>query len=467
MKLTQITSSDVNKNVLLLVTMSANFFNPFMGAAVNVALKKIGVDFSMSAVGLSWISMSYLLASAIFLVPLGKLGDTFGRTRLFLYGNIFFAVATLLCGFATNATMMITLRFLQGVGAAMMTATAMALVISAFPPNERGKVIGLNVSAVYVGSSIAPMVGGFLTDTVGWRSLFFINAFTSIILSLIIVWKLKQEWSELIKEKFDIKGTLIYMLAVSMLMYGFSKLPDVHAIFLTLAGLIGLYAFIKVELKTTHPVLDMKLFTENRIFAFSNLSALINYAATFALSFMLSLYLQYVKGMEAREAGLVLVAQPVMMAIMASFSGRLSDKRDASVIAAIGMGLSAIGLLILSFISKDTSILYLIVGLVILGTGFGLFSSPNTNVIMSSVDKKEYGIASATVATMRNTGMMVSMAIASLTIHSMLGDAAIDEHNLPQFVMSTKIVFIIFTVLCFAGVFTSLSKNKTKRISSS
>jgi len=221
---------------------------------------------------------------------------------------------------------------------------------------------------------------------------------------------------------------------------------------------------VKVELKTTFPVLDMKLFSENRVFAFSNLSALINYAATFALSFMLSLYLQYVKGMEAREAGLILIAQPVMMAIMASFSGRLSDKKDARVIAAIGMGLSAIGLLILSFISADTSILYLVVGLVILGTGFGLFSSPNTNVIMSSVDKKVYGTASATLATMRNTGMMVSMAIASLTIHLMLGNAAIDQHNLPQFVLSTKIVFIIFTVLCFAGVFTSLRKNKGKKV---
>jgi EmrB/QacA subfamily drug resistance transporter len=462
MKLTQSTSNEVNKTILLLVTMSANFFNPFMGAAVNVALKKIGTDFSMSAVGLSWISMSYLLAAAVFLVPLGKLGDTFGRTRLFLYGNILFAVFTLLCGLATNASMMIGLRFFQGLAAAMMIATSMALVISAFPPHERGKVIGLNVSAVYVGSSIAPMIGGFLTDSVGWRSIFFINAFASIVISLIIVWKLRQEWSELVREKFDIKGTVIYMISVSMLMIGFSKLPNIYATFVTLAGLMGLYLFVKVELKTTFPVLDMKLFSENRVFAFSNLSALINYAATFSLSFMLSLYLQYVKGMEAREAGLVLIAQPVMMALMASFSGRLSDKKDARIIAAIGMGLSAIGLLVLSFISADTSILYLVIGLVILGTGFGLFSSPNTNVIMSSVDKKVYGTASATLATMRNTGMMVSMAIASLTIHLMLGNAAIDVNNLPQFVLSTKIVFIIFTVLCFAGVFTSLSRNKGK-----
>ena len=318
------------------------------------------------------------------------------------------------------------------------------------------------MSAVYVGSSIAPMIGGLLTDSVGWRSIFFINAFTSTVLAIIIVWKLRQEWSELVREKFDVKGSIIYMVSVSMLMIGFSKLPDFYAIFLTFSGLFGLYLFVKVEQKTTFPVLDMKLFSKNRVFAFSNLSALINYAATFALSFMLSLYLQYVKGMEAREAGLVLIAQPVMMVVMASFSGRLSDRKDARVIAAIGMGLSAIGLLTLSFISLDTSILYLIIGLIILGTGFGLFSSPNTNVIMSSVDKKVYGTASATLATMRNTGMMVSMAIASLTIHTTLGNAAIDQHNIAQFVLSTKIVFIIFTVLCFIGVFTSLSRNKVK-----
>jgi len=450
--------SGVNKKILLVATMATHFFNPFMGAAVNVALKKIGTDFSMSAVGLSWVSMSYLLASVIFLVPFGKLGDTWGRTKMFLYGTIIFAITTLLCAFVTDSNMLITMRFLQGIASAMMTSTLMALVISAFPPEKRGKVIGLNVSAVYVGSSLAPMIGGFITDAFNWRSLFLINASASTLIAVLIIWKLNKEWSETVKEKFDFKGTLLYMISISMLMYGCSRIPELFAFILTLAGLFGLFVFAKVELKTQFPVLNIRLFTENRVFALSNLSALINYAATFSMSFMLSLYLQFVKGMEASEAGLVLVAQPILMAIVASFSGRLSDKKNPRILAALGMGISAFGLLILCFISSDTTTLYILVGLMVLGVGFGLFSSPNTNVVMGSVDKRVYGTASAILGTMRNTGMMFSMAIASLTIHWFLGESQINMTNLPQLITSTKIVFAVFTILCFLGVYTSLVK---------
>ena len=448
----------VNKTFLLVATMATHFFNPFMGAAVNVALKKIGTDFSMSAVGLSWVSMSYLLASVIFLVPFGTLGDTWGRTKMFLYGTIFFAITTFLCAFVPNSTLLIVMRFLQGMASAMMTGTLMAIVISAFPPEKRGKMIGLNVSAVYVGSSLAPMLGGLITDAFSWRSIFLINAVASTLIAILIIWKLNREWSETVKEKFDFRGTVLYMISISILMYGLSKLPHQLAIILTIAGIAGLFVFAKVELKTKFPVLNIRLFTENRVFALSNLSALINYAATFSMSFMLSLYLQYVKGMEAREAGLVLVAQPILMAIVSTFSGRLSDKKNPRKLAALGMGISAVGLLLLSFISSETAIIYILVGLVILGTGFGLFSSPNTNVVMGSVDKRIYGTASAILGTMRSTGMMFSMAIASLTIHLFLGESQINVSNISQLILSTKIVFALFTVLCFIGVFTSLVK---------
>ena len=458
MKSNTTADTGVNKTLLLVATMATHFFNPFMGAAVNVALKKIGTDFSMSAVGLSWVSMSYLLASVIFLVPFGKLGDTWGRTKMFLYGTIFFAITTFLCAFVPNSTLLIVMRFLQGMASAMMTGTLMAIVISAFPPEKRGKMIGLNVSAVYVGSSLAPMLGGLITDAFSWRSIFLINAVASTLIAILIIWKLNREWSETVKEKFDFRGTVLYMISISILMYGLSKLPHQLAIILTIAGIAGLFVFAKIELKTKFPVLNIRLFTENRVFALSNLSALINYAATFSMSFMLSLYLQYVKGMEAREAGLVLVAQPILMAIVSTFSGRLSDKKNPRKLAALGMGISAVGLLLLSFISSETAIIYILVGLIILGTGFGLFSSPNTNVVMGSVDKRIYGTASAILGTMRSTGMMFSMAIASLTIHLFLGESQINVSNIPQLITSTKIVFALFTVLCFVGVYTSLVK---------
>ena len=447
---------NLNKNVLLAVTMSSNFLNPLMGAAVNVALPKIGEEFLMSAVGLSWVSMSFLLTSSVFLVPFGKISDSWGRMKMFLYSNILFALSSLFCAFSLSTEMLIIGRLFQGIAAAGIFATSMAIVISAFEPHERGKMIGLNVMAVYVGLSIAPVLGGILTDSWGWRSLFYINAGVVLLIIFAVITKIKAEWVIPSNAKFDFMGTLIYMVSVSGLMYGFSHLPRTEAAVLTLSGVAGLIVFVKFELKQANPVFEMQLFFKNKLFAFSNLSAFINYAATFAITFVLSLYLQYVKGLSPKETGLILIAQPIVMAFVASFSGKWSDTKDPRILASIGMGISALGLLMLTFISKETHYTYIIVALLILGFGFGLFSSPNTNSVMSSVEKRFLGLASATVSTMRTTGMMFSMAVAALSVHIFLGDAKINTANLDSFMLSMKAVIITFTFLCVIGIFTSL-----------
>lgn len=453
-------SNEVNKMVLLAVTMTSNFFNPLMGSAVNIALPKISSEFSMDAVSMSWVTMAYLLASAVFLVPFGKAGDMLGRKKVFLYGNIFFLVATILCAFSTSASLLIGSRFLQGIGSAMMFSTSMAIIISAFPPNERGKVIGLNVAAVYVGLSAAPILGGIVTETLGWRSLFFINGIVSILLIFAIIFKIKAEWRESEKDKFDWIGTLIYMPSMTALMYGFSKLPFPLAIVLTGVGILGLIAFVIVEKKHPFPVLNMKLFFENKVFASANLSAFINYAATFAVGFVLSLYLQYAKHLSPSDAGMILITQPVLMAIVAIFSGRLSDKINPRWLASSGMAISVVGIAMLAFVEIDTANSFIIIALAILGFGFGLFSAPNTNMLMSSVEKRFYGVASATVSTMRTTGMMFSMAIASLSVHVFVGEQKINDTNLDLFIHSSKVIFLIFALLCFVGVFSSLVGKK-------
>ncbi len=449
-----------NKYVLLAVTMTSNFLYPLMGAAVNVALPKIGADLSMSAVGISWVSMSFLLASSIFLVPLGKISDSFGRKKVFLYGNILFALSSIFCALSVSSEMLIIGRLLQGLAAAGLFATSMAIVISAFEVHERGKMIGLNVTAVYLGLSISPVLGGFLTDSIGWRSLFFINAATVTLIIIAVIIKIKEEWAVPAELKFDFTGALIYMISVSGLMYGFAHLPKPVAILLTLSGAAGIAFFVRYELKQPNPVLDMQLFFKNKLFAYSNLSAFINYAATFAVTFFISLYLQYVKGLSPKEAGAILIAQPIIMAVVSSVSGRMSDKKDPRVLASIGMGICSFGLFLLAFISKDTNFAYIISALLVLGFGFGMFSSPNTNSIMSSVEKKYLSLASATVSTMRTSGMMFSMAVAALSVHVFLGDAKITSDNLDLFMLSMKTVLITFTVLCVAGIFTSLAGRK-------
>ena len=450
----------VNRGILLAVILISSFLNPFMGSAVNIALPSIGHDLNMNAVELSWIAMSFLLSAAVFLVPLGKLADIWGRRRMLLYGNIVFTIATVMCAFSFSGIMLISSRFLQGIGSAMSFSSGMAIIISAFPPEKRGKIIGWNTTAVYVGLSAAPLLGGFLTKTLGWHSLFYINAVAGILVITGILYGVKAEWAESKNDRFDITGSLIYMPSMSALMYGFSKLPENYAIILTTAGALGLVVFVIWELRQQSPVLDIALFSRNKTFAWSNLAALINYAATFGITFVLSLYLQNVKGLNPLDAGLVLVTQPILMAVVASISGGMSDRIDSRILASIGMAVIVVGLVALVFLTTETGHAYLIGTLFLLGFGFGLFSSPNTNSVMSSVEKRYLGTASATLGTMRLTGQMFSMAIAAMAIHIFIGNESISQSNYPDFMQSVRVIFIVFAVLCTLGVFASLARGK-------
>ncbi|MEI6089755.1 MAG: MFS transporter [bacterium] len=450
----------VNSTVLLIISVAASFFNPLMGAAVNIALPKISAEFNMNAIAMSWIAMAFLLASAIALVPFGKIADLYGRKKIFLIGNIVVAIASLLCAVSSTGTFLIISRALQGIGSAMVFGTTMAIVTSAFPPHKRGRIIGINVTAVYLGLSIAPLLGGYLTQSIGWRSIFYLMVLVALMTAVLMYIFVKGDWKSPNKENFDFKGSIIYAFAITGLIYGFSKLPDINAIIIALIGVVGLIIFIKTELKLTNPVMNINLFRDNRTFAYSNLAAMINYAATFAIAFVLSLFLQYVKGFSPRSAGMILITQPIVMALFASVSGRLSDRFDPRVLASIGMSVVVIGLAFLVFLSSGTSLLYIIISLVIVGIGFGIFSSPNTNAIMSSVENSYLGIASATVATMRTTGQMFSMGIAALIIHTYIGEAKIVQQNLHLFVHSIQIIFIVFTVLCAFGVLASLAGRK-------
>jgi len=451
----------VNKNLILAIIMISSFITPFLGASVNIALPSMSEDLGMNAVTMSWVAMSFLLSSAVFLVPIGKLADMFGRVKVFILGNIIVVVASLLCALAKDAAMLISCRVLQGIGSAMMFGTNMAIITAIFPPHMRGKAIGINVTAVYLGLSVAPVLGGILTQTFGWQSIFYVTIPFGLFVALVASLVIKTDWKEAENEAFDYKGSVIYLVSMSAFMYGFSKLPDPLAFGLVIFGMAGLILFAKHELRTAFPVFNMQLFFGNRLFALSNLAALINYATTFAVTFILSLYLQYIKGLSPRDAGFILIAQPAMMAFVASFSGKLSDKYQPRILSSLGMGIIAAGLIMLLWLNGETSNSYLIICLVILGTGFGLFSSPNTNAVMSSVEKRFLGTASATIATMRLTGQMVSMGIATMVIHIFVGKERISELNAPAFLHAVSLTFAIFIVLSFVGIRASLARGKS------
>jgi len=218
-----------------------------------------------------------------------------------------------------------------------------------------------------------------------------------------------------------------------------------------MTGILFLILFVIRCKRSPDPIFEITLFTRNRLFAFSNIAALINYSATFSLVFLMSLFLQKIKGFSPQQAGAILVAQPLMMTILSPFAGKLSDKIEPRKLATAGMLMSAIGLFMLAFIGQQTPVYLIIAVLIIMGTGFGLFSSPNMNTIMSSVDKKQLGIASGTSATMRVVGQMVSMMIATLIFSLYFSGAHITEVDNTLFTSSIRLLFTISGLICLAG----------------
>ncbi len=454
--------SKVSKKAVLLIATMASFLTPFMGSSINIALPSIGKEFAMDAVSLGWVATSYLLAAAVFLVPFGRIADIYGRKKIFTYGILIYTASSLLLATSTSGAMLISFRILQGIGGAMLFGTGVAILTSVFPIGERGKVLGINVAAVYLGLSLGPFLGGFLTQHFGWRSIFLATVPLGLIVIASVFWKLKGEWAEAKGQKFDLSGSLIYGLGLVAIIYGLSLLPTIWGALAILTGIAVILVFIRWEMKVASPVLHMNLFKNNTVFAFSNLAALINYSATFAVIFLLSLYLQYVKGLGPQNAGLILVSMPAVQAIFSPVAGRLSDRIEPRILASLGMGLTTIGLGFLIFLEQDTAIEFILVSLVILGFGFALFSSPNTNAVMSSVEKGSYGVASATLATVRQIGMMLSMGIVMLIFSVYIGRVEITPEYYPVFVKTLKIAFVIFTTLCFGGIFASLARGKIR-----
>ena len=451
-----------DKKTVLLVATMGSFLTPFMGSSINIALPSIGKEFAMDAILLSWVATSYLLAAAVFLVPFGRIADIHGRKKIFTCGILIYTVSSLLSAFATSAFMLISFRILQGIGGAMIFGTGVAILTSVFPVGERGRALGINVAAVYLGLSLGPVLGGFLTEQFGWRSIFMVNVPLGLIIIASIFWKLKGEWADAKGEKFDLGGSIIYGIGLVAIMYGLSLLPAMSGVWAIIIGILGILIFIRWETRVASPVLNIKLFKNNPVFAFSNLAALINYSATFAVAFLLSLYLQYTKGLSPQTAGLILLSMPAMQAIFSPLAGRLSDRIEPRIIASVGMGLTTIGLVLLTFLNQNTGIEFIIASLIILGFGFALFSSPNTNAVMSSVKNRFYGVASATLATMRTIGMMLSMGIAMLLFAIFIGRVEITPEYYPAFVSSLKIAFAIFAILCFGGIFASLARGKIR-----
>jgi len=444
----------------LLVTTLSSLLTPMMASAVNIAMPAIARDFAMDAILLSWVASAYLLAAAVFLLPFGRLADIAGRKKIFSWGTVVFTSASLLAAMAPTAPLFLCARVLQGVGAAMIFGTGIAILTSVYPPQRRGWVLGINVAATYMGLSLGPFIGGLLTQYLGWRSVFLLNVPLGLLILAAVRLKMRQEWADCRGEPFDLKGSAAYSLMLTAFMLGFTWLPNWRGAVMLLAAAAAFPLFMGWESRSAYPIFQVRLVRGNAVFVFSNLAALVNYSATFAIAFLLSLYLQYIKGLTPRTAGLVLIAQPVVMALFSPLAGRLSDRLEPRLVASLGMGLCAAGLFAFVFVNSQSGLGFIVATLMLVGFGFALFSSPNTNAVMGSVEKKYYGVASATLATMRMVGHMLSMAIATLVFSMFIGKVRITPAVYPLFLASMKVSFVIFFVLCVCGVFFSLARGR-------
>ena len=447
-----------NKNIVLYVVALSSFLTPFMSSSVNIALPAIGREFGMNAVSMGWVSTSFILAAGVFLVPFGRIADIHGRKRIFLYGISLTTLASLLCGISGSEVLLIAFRVLQGFGSSMIFGTGIAILTSVFPAEKRGKALGINVAFTYAGLSAGPVIGGFLTQYFSWRSIFFLCVLLGIFIIISVLLKLKDDWAEAQMETFRITDSIFYGMALLGVMYGFLLLPGILGAVLIIIGLAGFVGFGLLQTRTKSPILDLAIFKGNNVFIYSSLAALINYSATFAVGFLISLYLQYIKGFDPQTAGLVMVIQPVMQVLLSPYAGKLSDRSDPHKISSLGMILTLSGLIMMIFISDRTSILYIVLGLALLGIGFALFSSPNTNAIMGSVEKRFYGVASGIVGTMRLIGQVFSMGTATLVFAVHMGRVTITPQYYGKFVESSRIIFIILSILSFAGIFASLTR---------
>lgn len=439
---------------IFFAAMSTSFIGPFMGSAVNLAVPAIGEEFGAPVESLGWIVTAYLLGSAVVLLPVGRMADIIGRKRVYTCGVVLFLLGNLAATATTSMELLVACRLFQGVATAMIFGTGMAMIVSVHAPSERGRVIGCSAAATYIGLSLGPMLGGFITEAVGWRGIFYLTGL-GLLFSLLAVSRVKQEWYGARGEPFDWYGACLYMGASGLVLYGCSTVSDnAMAKYLLAAGAALLICFARSQARSASPLVDMKLLRENTVFAMSSLAAMINYSATFAIGFVLSLYLQLVRGMDATAAGLILLIQPALMAAFSPAAGALSDRLEPRVVASSGMALDAVGLLLFAFLRADTPLWMVGANVALIGLGFALFSSPNNNAIMGAVESRYYGIAASILSAMRLIGQALSMAV----VTAVLAHYGASEHG--RLLAGFNTAFGIFAALCGGGILASLARGQ-------
>jgi len=449
------------QNATLAVALITNFVTPFAVTALNIAVPHIGKEYGASATSLTWIVLSFLMATALLSIPFGRFADIHGRKAVLKTGILFFCVFSFLNIFSLNMPMFLLFRVLQGIGGAMIFATNIAILVDVFPAAKRGSVLGISVAAVYAGSAVGPVAGGLITQSFGWRGVFVVISILALIAFVTAMARSPRESKAEVIQKLNSSSVVLYLLSFGMFLYGIVTLmQNIWSYIILTAGFIIVILFIKHEARSEAPVLEVRLFRKNRIFVLSILAAVFNYASIFAVAYLMSIYLQLARGMSADLSGLIMIFQPIVQASLSPIAGKLSDKKPPAAIASTGMACCAGALLMFAFLDLGTPVPYIIAGFLLTGLGISFFTSPNSNVIYGSVSNRDYGVATSLVSTSRNFGQVIGMALLTIIIHAVIGNVPIAEVAPEAIVRNMQISFLVFSAICFAGIVISLQRRK-------
>jgi EmrB/QacA subfamily drug resistance transporter len=438
------------RSIVLLACCMSVLIAPMTGTMANLSLKFIGADMGVGTHDLGWVSTIFFLASVLALVPLSKVADIHGKRKVMAIGLMIMAVGSLSCGLSPNYQMLLASRMLTGIGTAAIMCTGVSMLADVYPAQSRGKAFGINTASVYLGLSMGPLVGGVVVDVLGWRSVFFIMVPITLF-TLVPLLLFKGDFRPSSGKKLDVKGSAMYIAAMALALYGLTMLPDPLGIPCLAAGVALIAMFGRMMLRSEDPVLDVGIF-RNSVFSRSMVALFFNYASSFMVAFFCALYFQGVCGMSATSAGLMLIVQTAIQCALSPFFGRISDRTDPRLLPTAGMLITATGLSMVATFGEGTDLLFAGAAFAVLGIGFAMFTSPNTNVIMSSVGLKDYSAASAMIALFRQVGSVASMAMAMAFVALIMGSLdVLDETTIPAFIQTMHVSFAVCVVLCIVG----------------
>lgn len=447
----------------MLVVCLSSFLNPLILSSVMVAIPAMANDLQADAVLVSWIPTSFLLTTVVLMLPFGKLSDMYGRKRIYICGVITLSVASLLAAMSPNIYWLIACRVLQGVGAAQTMGTGMAIITGVFPKEKRGAALGYAATTLYIGLTTGPLLGGFFTEHFGWRSVFLFHLPFAVLVGILTLWKLKGDWKSEVKPIFDWVGALTFAAWAIAMLLGLSAMPSWQGGITLLIALCFGILFFYHQSRIENPLVRVTAIRANRVFSYSLISAFLLYSATFPITFLLSLYLQYIKGISPIMAGQILIVQAVIMACLSPITGRLSDRYEPRLLTTFGCICVGVGFSLLLRIGFDTPNYYVVISQMLFGLGFGFFTTPNNNAALGSLNKAGLGIASAILNLSRTLGNMIGMGVVMMIIAIFLGDEIIGPDNYDK--LLSAIHAAIMLSLCYSIIagFYSFSRGKVTR----